>query len=88
VQASDVLTREVVPVGPETPAEVAGQGFAALPVVDGGRLGGIVSRRGLLRRRSARARGSGTSCSGGWRAAPVSWDVTAPGPTRAAPANA
>jgi CBS-domain-containing membrane protein len=50
VQGSDVMTREVVPVGPDTPAEVvAGHGFAAAPVVDGGRLGGIVSRRDLLR---------------------------------------
>ncbi len=48
MQASDVITREVVPVGPETPAEVvAGHGFAALPVVDGGRLGGVASRRDL-----------------------------------------
>ncbi len=92
MQASDVITREVVPVGPETPAEVvAGHGFAALPVVDGGRLGGVASRRDL---RATVRPDEGVrhellrrveDCAG----APDAWDVTAQDdPIRAAPANA
>ena len=92
MQASDVMTREVVPVGPETPAEVvAGHGCAALPVVGGGRLGAIVSRRDLLRttvgpdeevRHELLRRVEG--CTGALDA----WDVPAQDPTLGSPANA
>lgn len=57
MQARDVMTREVVTVGPETSAKYAGEvmaehGFAALPVVDDdGRLVGIVAEADVLRDR-------------------------------------
>ncbi len=57
MQARDVMTREVVTVGPETSAGYAAEvmaehGFAALPVVDGdGRLVGIVAEADVLRDR-------------------------------------
>jgi CBS domain-containing protein len=57
VQARDVMTREVVTVGPMTSAKyaaeaMAGHGFAALPVVDDdGALIGIVAEADVLRRR-------------------------------------
>jgi CBS domain-containing protein len=57
VQARDVMTTEVVTVGPETSAKYAGElmaehGFAALPVVDDdGRLVGIVAEGDVLRGR-------------------------------------
>jgi CBS domain-containing protein len=57
VQALDVMTREVVTVGPDTSARYAGElmarnGFAALPVVDpGGRLVGMVAEVDVLRDR-------------------------------------
>jgi CBS domain-containing protein len=57
VQARDVMTREVVTVGPETSvkdaaAVLADRGFAALPVVDEeGRLLGIVAEADVLRDR-------------------------------------
>jgi CBS domain-containing protein len=57
VQARDVMTRDVVTVGPATSAKyaaelMAGRGFAALPVVDGdGRLVGIVAEGDVLRDR-------------------------------------
>lgn len=57
MQARDVMTREVVTVGPHTSAKYAGElmtehGFAALPVVDGdGRLVGIVAEADVLRDR-------------------------------------
>jgi CBS domain-containing protein len=57
VQARDVMTREVVTVGPETSAKYAAEvmaehGFAALPVVDeDDRLVGIVAEADVLRDR-------------------------------------
>jgi CBS domain-containing protein len=57
VQVRDVMTREVVTVGPDTSAKYAAEvltdrGFAALPVVDGERrLVGIVAEADLLRDR-------------------------------------
>jgi CBS domain-containing protein len=57
VQVRDVMTREVVTVGPDTSAKyaaevMAGRGFAALPVVDdAGRLVGIVAEADVLRDR-------------------------------------
>jgi CBS domain-containing protein len=57
VQAKDVMTRDVVTVGPDTPAKDAGRlmserGFAALPVVDGAhRLIGMVAEADVLRDR-------------------------------------
>ena len=57
MQARDVTTREVVPVGPGTPAEHAAEvmaehDLAALAVVDGdGRLAGIVAEADVLRDR-------------------------------------
>jgi CBS domain-containing protein len=57
VQARDVMTREVVTVGPNTSAKYAGEvmaerGFAALPVVDDDqRLIGIVAEADVLRDR-------------------------------------
>jgi CBS domain-containing protein len=57
VQARDVMTRNVVAVGPGTSAKSAGEvmaerGFAALPVVDdAGRLVGIVAEADVLRNR-------------------------------------
>jgi CBS domain-containing protein len=57
VQARDVMTREVVTVGPDTSAKYAGEvmadrGFAALPVVDGdNQLVGIVAEADVLRDR-------------------------------------
>jgi CBS domain-containing protein len=57
VQARDVMTAEVVTVGPETSAKhagelMAGHGVAALPVVDGGhRLVGMVAEADVLRDR-------------------------------------
>ncbi|MGY1679930.1 CBS domain-containing protein [Geodermatophilus sp. SYSU D01176] len=57
MQARDVMTREVVTVGPETPAKYAAEvmaehGFAALPVVDDdGQLVGIVAEADVLRDR-------------------------------------
>jgi CBS domain-containing protein len=55
VQARDVMTAEVVTVGPDTSAKhagelMAGHGVAALPVVDGGhRLVGMVAEADVLR---------------------------------------
>lgn len=81
MQSNDVLTREVVPVGPETPAEVvAGHGFAALPVVDGGRLGGIVSRRDPLRAAVRPDEEVRHELLRRWQAAPVPGDVPAQDP--------
>jgi len=60
VQARDVMTREVVTVGPDTSAKYAAEvmserGFAALPVVDDeGQLVGIVAEADLLRDRMPR----------------------------------
>jgi CBS domain-containing protein len=57
VQASDIMTREVVTVGPESTARdaadvMAARGFAALPVVDDRQqLIGIVSEADVLRHR-------------------------------------
>jgi len=57
VQARDVMTRDVVTVGPDTSAKDAGQlmaehGFAALPVVDDAhRLVGMVAEADVLRDR-------------------------------------
>ena len=56
MQVRDVMTREVVTVGPETPAKyatevMAEQGFAALPVVEDDRLVGIVAEADVLRDR-------------------------------------
>lgn len=57
MQARDVMTREVVTVGPDTSAKYAGElmvehGFAALPVVDpDDRLLGIVAEADVLRDR-------------------------------------
>lgn len=57
MQARDVMTRDVVTVGPETSAKHAGEvmaerGFAALPVVDAdGRLVGMVAEADVLRNR-------------------------------------
>ena len=57
MQARDVMTREVLTVGPETSAKYAGEvmaenGFAALPVVDDDdRLIGIVAEADVLRAR-------------------------------------
>ena len=57
MQARDVMTREVVPVGPETSAEraaevVAEHDLATPPVVDGdGRLAGTVGAADVLRDR-------------------------------------
>lgn len=57
MQARDVMTREVVTVGPDSSAKHAGElmaehGFAALPVVDGGnRLVGMVAEADVLRDR-------------------------------------
>jgi CBS domain-containing protein len=57
VQARDVMTRDVVTVGPPTSAKsaagvLAERGFAALPVVDGdGRLVGVVAEADVLRDR-------------------------------------
>jgi CBS domain-containing protein len=57
MQARDVMTREVVTVGPMTSAKyaaeaMAGHGYAALPVVDDeGRLIGIVAEADVLRHR-------------------------------------
>jgi len=57
VQARDVMTREVLTVGPDTSAKYAGElmaehGFAALPVVaDGDRVVGIVAEADVLRDR-------------------------------------
>jgi CBS domain-containing protein len=57
MQARDVMTREVVTVGPATSAKYAAEvlathGFAALPVVDDdGALIGIVAEADVLRRR-------------------------------------
>lgn len=58
MQARDVMTREVVTVGPDTSAKYAGElmaehGFAALPVVDpdNNRLLGIVAEADVLRDR-------------------------------------
>ena len=57
MQARDIMTREVVTVGPETSVKDAGavladRGFAALPVVDeDGRLLGIVAEADVLRDR-------------------------------------
>jgi CBS domain-containing protein len=57
VQARDVMTRQVVTVGPDTSAEYAGEvmaehGFAALPVVDDDhQLVGIVAEADVLRDR-------------------------------------
>jgi len=57
VQARDVMTHEVVTVGPETSAKCAAEvmaerGFAALPVIDGdSQLVGIVAEADLLRDR-------------------------------------
>lgn len=54
MQARDVMTREVVTVGPDTSAKyaaeiMAGQGFAAVPVVDDeGQLVGIVAEADVL----------------------------------------
>ena len=55
MQTRDVMTTEVLTVGPDTSAKYAGElmtahGFAALPVVeDGDRVVGIVGRRDVLR---------------------------------------
>lgn len=60
MQVRDVMTREVVTVGPDTSAKYAGEllverGFAALPVVDDdGRLTGIVAEADVLRNRLPR----------------------------------
>jgi len=57
VQARDVMTREVITVGPNTSAKYAAEvmaerGFAALPVVDDdNRLVGIVAEADVLRDR-------------------------------------
>ena len=57
MQARDVMTRDVVTVGPDTSAKYAAgvmaeRGYAALPVVDGeGRLVGIVAEVDVLRDR-------------------------------------
>ncbi|MGK5171224.1 CBS domain-containing protein [Geodermatophilus sp. CPCC 205761] len=57
MQARDVMTRQVVTVGPDTSAKYAAEvmaehGFAALPVVDGeDRLVGIVAEADVLRDR-------------------------------------
>lgn len=57
MQARDVMTREVLTVGPDTSAKYAGElmaahGFAALPVVeDGDRVVGIVAEADVLRDR-------------------------------------
>jgi CBS domain-containing protein len=56
VQARDVMTREVVTVGPDTSAKYAAEvmaehGFAALPVVDDDRVVGIVAEADVLRDR-------------------------------------
>ncbi|WP_448612342.1 CBS domain-containing protein [Geodermatophilus sp. URMC 60] len=57
MQARDVMTREVVTVGPETPAKYAAEvmaehGFAALPVVDeDDQLVGIMAEADVLRDR-------------------------------------
>lgn len=57
MQVRDVMTREVVTVGPDTSAKdvaavMAERGFAAVPVVDpGGRLVGIVAEVDVLRDR-------------------------------------
>jgi CBS domain-containing protein len=57
VQARDVMTREVVTVGPDTPVKYAAEvmaerGFAALPVIDNDeRLVGIVAEADVLRNR-------------------------------------
>jgi CBS domain-containing protein len=56
MQARDVMTRDVVSVGPETSAKYAAEvmaehGFAALPVVDDDRLVGIVAEADVLRDR-------------------------------------
>jgi CBS domain-containing protein len=57
VQVRDVMTREVVSVGPETPVKyaaevIAQRGFAALPVIDDdGRVVGIVAEADVLRDR-------------------------------------
>jgi CBS domain-containing protein len=57
VQVRDVMTREVVAVGPDTPVRyavevLAGHGFAALPVVDADdRLVGVVAEVDVLRQR-------------------------------------
>lgn len=53
IRAQDVMTRDVVTVEPETPLQQASKilldaGVKRLPVVDGGRVVGIVSRRDLL----------------------------------------
>ncbi|WP_164704530.1 HPP family protein [Blastococcus litoris] len=54
MQARDVMTREVVTVGPDTSAKyaaelMAGRGFAALPVVDGDhQLVGVVAEADVL----------------------------------------
>ncbi|MGY1753385.1 CBS domain-containing protein [Blastococcus sp. SYSU D01042] len=60
MQVRDVMTRDVVTVGPDTSAKYAGEllaerGFAALPVVDDdGRLVGIVAEADVLRDRLPR----------------------------------
>jgi CBS domain-containing protein len=56
VQARDVMTREVVTVGSESLVKraaeaMAGRGLAALPVVDDGRLVGIIAEADVLRDR-------------------------------------
>src|SRR4051794_5028341 len=53
VQVRDVMTREVVTVGPDTSAKYAAEvmaerGFAALPVIDDHRLVGIVAEADVL----------------------------------------
>jgi CBS domain-containing protein len=64
VQARDVMTHEVVTVGPDTSAKYAAEvmaahGFAALPVVDAAdRLVGIVAEADVLRDRMPQDPGS------------------------------
>ena len=60
-KARDLMTREVICVAPETPlAEIANlldsHGIKRVPVLDGGRLVGIVSRANLVRALAAQAR--------------------------------
>ncbi len=56
----DVMTRDVVSVTPDTPARRAARmmiegGFSGLPVVENGRLGGVISEADLLKRDGSRS---------------------------------